>query len=166
MPGAVIGKQLNYGYVGSISRSIDAVVTNKLSKGKIPFGAPVVLNSDNTYSVFGETNTAADFVGIAVREVKQSTNYNSGTTEYEDKERTDVLSRGSICIKVNLGTPTANGKVYIRISKNDANPDGIVGGFEAEADDTHTIELSNVRFTTGKLDSNKVAEVTILSRAM
>ena len=166
MPGAVIGKVLNYGYVGSISRSIDAIVTNKLSKGKISFGAPVILNQDNTYSTFGESNTAADFVGIAIREVKQATNYMSGSAEYGDKERTDVLNRGSICIKINLGTPTPNGKVHIRISKNDAKPNGIIGGFEAEADGDHTIELSNVRFTTGKLDSNEVAEVTILSRVM
>lgn len=166
MPGAVIGKRLNYGYPGAISRSIDAVVTNRRSTGKIKFGAPVILNNDNTYSAFGESNVAADFVGIAVREVKQSTNYINGTSQYEDKERTDVLNRGSICITVNVGNPTPNGKVYIRVSQNDEKANGIVGGFEAEADGAHTIELSNVRFATGNLDSNKVAEVTILSRTM
>lgn len=166
MPGAVIGKKLNYGYPGAISRSIDAVVTNRRSKGIIKFGAPVVLNSNNSYSAFSESNVATDFVGIAVREVKQSTNYLNGTSQYEDKERTDVLNRGSICIKVNIGNPTPNGKVYIRISQNEAKAKGVVGEFEAEADGAHTIELSNVRFTTGDLDSNGVAEVTILSRTM
>lgn len=166
MPGSVVGKRLNYGYAGAISRSIDAVVTNRRAKGKIKFGAPVVLNSDNTYSTFSKSNVADDFVGIAVREVKQSTNYINGTSQYEDKERTDVLNRGSICITVNVGNPTPNGKVYVRVSENEEKSNGIVGGFEAESDGVHTIELSNVRFATGNLDSNRVAEVTILSRSM
>lgn len=166
MPGTAIGKKLNYGYVGSISRSIDAVTTNKLSKGAIPFGAPVVLNSDNTYSVFGATNTAADFVGIAVREVKQAIDYSTSASGYYDKERTDALNRGTICIKVNNGAPTANGKVYIRIKENVAVPKGVVGGFEAVADGTNTVELSNVKFSTGNVDANSVAEVTILTRTM
>lgn len=166
MPGTTIGKNLNYGYPGSVSRSIDAVITNKLSKGKIAFGVPVILNNDNTYSTFGATNTADDFVGIAVREVKQAISYNASSSGYLDKERTDALNRGYICIKVNNGTPTANGKVYIRIKANASIPNGVIGEFEAVEDGENTIELTNVRFTSGELDANKVAEVTILSRNM
>lgn len=166
MPGAVIGKKLNHGYPGNVSRSIDAIITNKLSKGDIPFGAPVILNDDNTCSAFGATNTVNDFVGIAVREVKQAISYNVSSSGYLDKERTDILSRGFICIKVNAGTPKPNGKVYIRIKANSSIPDGVIGGFEAAADGANTIEIPNVRFITGEVDVNKVAEVTILTRTM
>lgn len=166
MPGSTVGKKMNNGYPGGVSRNIDAIITNKISKGEIPFGAPVVLNADNSYSAFGKTNTAADFVGISVREVKQAINYNTSSSGYLDKERTDALNRGYICIKVNNGKPSPNGKVYIRIKENVSITDGVIGGFEAEADGTNTIELPNVRFTTGELDSNKVAEITILNRSM
>lgn len=165
MPGSVIGKKLKLGYAGSVSRSIDAIITNKLSTGEIPFGAPVVLK-DNTYAIFGANNTESDFVGIAVREVKQAIDYNTSSSGYLDKERTDALNRGYICVKVNNGKPKANGKVHIRIKENVAIPKGIIGEFEAEADGSNTIELTNVRFTSGELDSNGVAEVTILSRVM
>lgn len=156
MPGTVIGKKMNLGYPGSVSRSIDAVITNKLSTGLIPFGAPVVLKNDNTYAVFGASNVEADFVGIAVREVKQAIDYSTSMSGYADNERTDVLNRGTICIKVN-GTPTPNGKVHIKLA---------TGTFEAVADGANTISLANVRFTSGSVDANGVAEVTILNRSM
>lgn len=166
MPGAVIGKELNFGYPGNVSRSIDAIITNKTSKGDIPFGTPVVLNGDNTVSPFNESSTAEEFVGIAIREVKQAINYNTSASGYLDKERTDVIVRGSVCIKVNHGTSVAGGKVYIRIKENPAIPYGFIGGFEAEPDDLNTLELNGVRFTSGRLDANKVAEITILDRKM
>ncbi len=164
MSGTVVGKQLNFGYPGTISRSVDAIVINRLSKGEITFGEPVVLNADNSISKFGESNVADDFVGVAVREVKQATEYATGKASYLDKERTDALVRGSVCVKINAGTATAGGKLHIRIKENSAIPDGVIGGFEAEADGLNTVELKGVRFTCGKIDSNKVAEITILER--
>lgn len=166
MSGAVIGKELNFGYPGNVSRSIDAIITNRPSKGDIPFGTPVVLNGDNTVSSFNESNTSEDFVGIAIREVKQAINYNTSASGYLDKERTDVIVRGSVCIEVNNGTSAAGGKVYIRIKENPALPKGFVGGFEAEPDGLNTVELKGVRFTSGRVDANKVAEITILDRKM
>ncbi|QDY23180.1 hypothetical protein CGQ39_19910 (plasmid) [Clostridium botulinum] len=166
MPGTAIGKKLNHGYPGSVARNIDCIITNKLSKGIIRFGDPVVLNHDNTYSVFGENDTGEDFVGIAVREVKQAINYNTSVSGYLDKERTDAINRGYVCIKVNNGIPKVNGKVYIRVKRNESIINGVVGGFEAVADADNTVELTNVRFTTGELDANGIAEVTILSRTM
>lgn len=166
MPGKVIGKRLNYGYEGSVSRSIDAVITNKLSKGAIPFGRPVVLNEDNTVSAFSADNVAADFVGIAVREVKEAIDYQTSASGYIDKERTDILNRGYMTVKINHGTPVVNGKLYIRIKANEAVPLGVIGGFEAQADGANTIELPGVRFVTGDVDANKIAEITILSRLM
>lgn len=166
MSGTTIGTKLNYGYPGTVSRGVDAIITNRLSEGDIPFGTPVVINTNGTVKAFGSTNTADEFVGIAVREVKQAIEYTTSKSGYLDKERIDIITRGSVCIKVNVGTASANGKVYIRIDDNPAIANGIVGGFEAAADGTNTLELKNVRFRTGSIDANGVAEVTILERYM
>lgn len=176
MPGKAIGIELNLGYPGTISRSVDTIITAKKLQSKIEgdketafpvaFGEAVVLNTDNTYSRFGESNTAADFVGIAVREVKQTVDYYSSSGSYLPNETMDVLNRGSITVNCNNGTPVAGGKVYIRIKENIALPNGVIGQFEAVADGDNTVEIPNLKWTTGKLDKNKVAEATILTRTI
>lgn len=168
MPGKVIGKSLNLGYPGNISRSVDAIIDNRVVKptdtDNINFGDPVVLNDDNTYSKFGATGTADTFGGIAIREVKQTTDYFNAQGFYSPGQPCDVATRGTLTVKCNVGTPKAGGAVYIRIATNAAIPDGVIGGFEAAADGTNTVEIPNLKWTTGKLDANKVAEVTILTR--
>ena len=166
MPGKVIGKKLNYGFEGNVSRSVDAIITNRLSKGIIPFGRPVILNDDGTISPFGTGNTATQFVGISVREVKEAVDRGTSSSGYLDKERTDILNRGYMTVKINHGTPKINGPVYVRIVKNVSVPNGVVGGFEAEADGINTVELTGVRFISKDLGANGVAEITILSRTM
>lgn len=177
MPGAAIGIELNLGYPGTVSRSVDTITTARRLQSKIEgdketaspilFGEAVILNNeDNTYSKFGEGNTAKDFVGIAVREVKQTIDYYSSAGAYLPNEIMDVLNRGSITVNCNNGTPTAGGKVFIRIKENPAIPDGKVGQFEAIADADNTIEIPNLKWATNKLDKNRVAEVTILTRTI
>ena len=61
--------------------------------------------------------------------------------------------------------PAAGGKVYVRIKKNTSVVDGVIGGFEAEADGENSILLPNVQWTNGYVDANGVAEITILTRA-
>lgn len=168
MPGKVIGKSLNLGYPGTVSRSADAIITARLVRDTdqepIAFGDAVVLNGDNSYSKFGEDDTADAFVGVAVREVKQSTDYFSEQVSYKPGQPCDVLERGSITVLCNAGNPTAGGAVYLRITANASIPNGVVGGFEAAADGANTIKLPGVKWKTGKIDTNKVAEITILSR--
>lgn len=164
MSGYAIGKSLNLGYEGNVSRAVDAIITARKAKEKIGFGKPCILNQDNTYSPFGASNTAGQFVGVAVREVKQAISYTESVNAYEANERCDVISRGTVNVKINNGTPTAGGKVYIRTVVNGDIPKGIVGGFEATEDSEKTIELKNVIFTTGKVDANGIAEITLLSR--
>ncbi len=171
MPGTVIGKIMNFGYPGNISRSVDAIVDNRILKSSlvggveqntpVAFGEPVILNPDNTYSRFGATGTMTSISGIAVREVKQSTSYSSAIGQYNPGEGMDVLVRGTATVLCNNGTPTAGGNVYVRIAANTSFPNGIVGQFEAAADGTNTILITNMKWTTGQVDSNGVAEVTI-----
>lgn len=164
MPGKVIGTSLNLGYEGNVSRNSDNIITARKAAEQIEFGSPVILNSDNSYSNFGSSNTDNQFVGVAVREVKQAINYTDSATYYEQNERCDALTRGTVTIKVNNGTPTAGGKVYIRTVANSSIPKGVVGKFEAVADSTNTVEITNAKFTTGIVDANGMAEITILER--
>lgn len=168
MPGNVIGKAMNLGFAGNISRSSDAIISNRLVKSSdsasVNFGDPVVLNSDNTFSKFGAAGTAAAFAGIAVREIKQAADYYNQIPAYAPGQPCDVAERGNITVVCNVGTPTAGGDVYVRVTANGAIPAGVVGGFEAAADSTNTIKLTNVKWKTGKIDANKVAEVTIIVR--
>ncbi|MCL6442062.1 MAG: hypothetical protein K6T83_01125 [Alicyclobacillus sp.] len=174
MPGSVIGKTLNLGFPGNVSRSADAIIENRAvsaSSSPIPFGAAVVLNPDNTYSLFGASNTAAQFAGVAIREVKQGVNYSSyyvgasnTTQSYSPGQPCDVLERGAVTVVCQLGTPTAGGKVYIRVATNASYPNAVIGGFEAQADGTNNVLLPNCQWKTNQIDGNNVAELQILTR--
>jgi len=170
MPGKVIGKTMNIGYPGNFARNADCIIAARCVRLEdelaIRFGDAVILNEDDTYSRFGAENTAAEFIGVAVREVKQATDYYSPAGSYLPGQPCDVLLRGAVCVEVHNGTPKAGGKAYLRIAENAAYPNGVIGGFEAAADGANTLELLNVRFTTGNMDGNNVAEITILTRTV
>lgn len=163
MPGSVIQLSMGFGYPGSYSRMPDDIVAQKPAKTAIPFGSPVILNSDNTFSVGGATLTAANFAGIAVREVKQAITIVNDQGGYAVKEPTDVLMRGNTVIKLTRGTPVAGGTVYFRTTV-DAQVDGSAVGDIETAAGNGLVALSNVVFTTGKVDSNGIVEVTIKTR--
>lgn len=167
MPGSVIQLTMNFGYPGSYSRMPDDVVMNKPVKSDsaaIKFGSAVILNVDNTFSAAGANLTADNFAGIAVREVKQAITLNADQGSYSPLDPCDVLLRGNTVIKVARGTPTAGGAVLYRIAVG-ATSGSAVGDFEAgEVTASETIALPNVVFTTGEVDGNNVAEVTIKTR--
>jgi len=167
MPGKAIGISFNYGYPGTIARLGDEITrTRPLKAGTddIYFGDPVIVNTDGTTQKFGAANTVDQFAGVAVRRIKGATQYlTQNRAFYTDQEPVDVLERGGVTVNVNVGTPTIGGAVYIRIAANEAIPAGVVGGFEAAADGTNTILLTNAKWATLK-DANNVAEVTILTR--
>lgn len=172
MAGKVIGKNMNLGYAGRISRDADVIVENRIldaDSADVAFGAPVVLNTDNTYSAFGATGTAATFGGIAVAGVKQATDYYGNVVVYKPNEPVDVLVRGTATVVCANGTPTAGGKVYVTILADADLPGVEVGDFTAAAhkDATTadcTVEITNAKWTTGYVDTNDVAEVTLLTR--
>jgi hypothetical protein len=163
MPGKVIGKKLNFGFVGQISRQEDAIVVARTTDGEVKFGQAVVLTEDNKIKAFGSSNVDADFVGFALREVKQATIYATGESKYESNEVADVLSRGTLTVKLASGTPAPGGKVYIRTVADTGKE---IGDIESESDTGKNVALTNAIFTTGKVDANGVVEVTILNRRM
>lgn len=163
MASFVIGKQLKTGFEGGVSRSRDAVIECFAAKGEdIAFGDPVVRNSDGTVSKFKQTSVATDFIGFAVRAVKQAKD-DSGAAVYKAGDATDVLVRGSIGVKVSSGTPAAGGAVYLRTGAGTGHVNGqIVAAASTTAGET--VQLSGVVFASGETDAGGVSEVTVLQR--
>jgi hypothetical protein len=184
MPGTVIQKSLNLGYAGKISRNpynkinsrpVKSILDGdaKETQPDIPFGACVVTNSDNTYSLFGasgtgvSTATVANFGGIAVSEVKQSMSYgygaNVGTGQFEPNSPCDVLQQGTTTVFCTEGTPTANGLVYIVTVDGTTSKVGSLVATATPAGGT-AVQLTNARWTTGKKDDSGITEITLLTQ--
>jgi len=159
----VIGNGMNHGFAGSYSRQPDMVIdTHPLGgSGAVLFGTPLVYGTDGAVIAFGPANTAADFVGIASRQIKSATNYlNQNEGAYQPLDAASVFKHGCINVLCNVGTPLLGRKAYIRTAENAAIPTGKIGGFEAAADGTNTVELTNCEWRGGK-DVNGVAELRI-----
>jgi hypothetical protein len=245
MPGTVISKAMNLGYLGSFSRNGDDIVAsrpvNSTDTKPIYFGDAVFLNPDSTGGTYSSTQSlvalqtvgstatsttltitgsatgiavgqlvigvgvaagttvtvvsgstitlsaattatatgvaitflsanlsTTTFAGFAIREIKSFETYivassNSAPTVayYAQGTYVDPLKRGVIVVKNYVGTPVANGKVYLRIALNASVPSGVIGGVEAASDGTNTIQVPNAAFFTGYVDSNSQVEVSL-----
>lgn len=167
MPGKVIGISMNVGYAGTQSRQADAIIQNRVAAGTIAFGQAVTLTSANKWALVDENTDAADVAGIAVREVVQANTFDpQSNPDYVANMPCDVMVRGNCTVTCQRGTPAAGSAVYVRLKENTTYPDCVVGGFEAEADSTsgNSILVTNIEWTTGVMDANKNAEVTIKTR--
>ena len=186
MPGTVIQQSLNLGYAGKVSRNPSNKINSRAVKSildgssvetqsSIPFGACVVTNADNTYSLFGATGTGvsaatvANFGGIAVSEVKQSMTYGFGANvssgQFEPNTPCDVLQQGTATVFCKEGTPTANGLVYIVTVVGTTSPVGSLVATATPAGVGATaVQLTNARWTTGKQDASGIAEIVLLTQ--
>lgn len=166
MPGKVIGTSMNVGYPGTQSRQADAIIQNRVADGAIAFGLAVKLTAANKWKQIAAGDAATDVAGIAVREVVQANVYNpQSSPDYLDGTPADVMVRGNCIVKCQKGTPTAGSAVYVRITADEAHPEYLVGGFEAAADAAKTVQVTNIEWTTGVMDSNLACEVTVKTRA-
>lgn len=165
MRGQTIGKTMPYGYAGSYSRQPDMVVDTHPLEGEaaVLFGRALVYGTAGAVVPFGESSTAAQFVGVAAREIKSATDYwgqNEGS--YRPGEAVPVFKRGRINVICQQGTPAIGSKVHVRVKANATYPNAAVGGFEASADADNTVELTNAQWR-GDADANGVAELAILT---
>lgn len=163
MANQVIGKSMFNGFAGSYSRQPDTIIDSHPAAGAIAFGQGVVYGANGAVAVPGDSATAAQFVGVAVREVKSATSYldqNAGS--YAQYDAVPVLKRGCVNVICQNGTPALDGAVYLRVKANASKPDAVVGGFEAAADGTNSVALTNVKWK-GAADANGVAEIRILT---
>lgn len=188
MSGSVIGKSLNLGWAGKVSRNpmnkIDSRFVKSILNGNgaetlsaIPFGHAVVLNTDNTISKFGQTGTgvtsaaAAAFAGVAVAEVKQGMTYafgeNASSASYEPGVACDRIVAGSVNVYCKEGTVTAGGAVYIMTVAGD---NAAIGEFVATATPAGSgataVALPNCKWTTNNQDASGITEMTIMYPVM
>lgn len=161
----VIGTAMTAGYAGSYARQPDMIVNTRVAGGSaaIPFGAPLVY-SDGAVVQMGASATAEQFVGVAGREIKSSLNYlDQSTGAYNPGDAVSVFQRGSIQVYCQRETPALGGAVYVRITYNGSYENAQVGGFEAAADSSNTVQLTNCQWG-GPPDANGIAELVILTR--
>ena len=184
MPATVIPVTgLALGPVGSISQTDFTLRTPRMVQSadtlNLNFGETAVLNLNNTYSSLktwiaaSGTLTATVPLGIAVANTRTNGVFplaggqNVSGGYYPPGTIADVLTKGTINVSVNNGTPAGAGSpVYIRKILNGAIPAGVVGGIEAVADSTNTVVMTNMVFKTGILGADGTAQVTILERIM
>lgn len=156
MAGAVIGKRMNLGYIGKISRDADAIVINRITDGEseaIDFGSAVFLTETNTVRNAATEDTVGQFVGVAVATVVQATEYTQQASAYLPNKACDILVRGSIIVELGTGTPVAGGQVYFNKE---------TGAFDAQTS-ASAIQIP-ASFTTGYVDGKGGVEITILKR--
>lgn len=160
-----IGAQMPNGFAGSYARQPDMIVSTRPVGGtdQIPFGAALKYDANGGVAAMGGGDAAAQFVGVAAREIKSAVNYlEQGVGAYVPGEAVPVFMRGAINVKCRNGTPKLGGKVYVRVAENAAIPTAAVGGFEAAADAANTVELENCQWA-GPADANGIAELRILT---
>lgn len=166
MPGKAIGISMLSGYAGTQSRTADAIIQNRIAKSNISFGHAVVLTNDNRWDNVSDATTAVQIAGVAVREVIQANTFDpQSNPDYMAETPCDVMVRGNCTVKCQRGTPKPGDAVYVRVKKDNTHADAVVGGFEASADTTNTVEVSNIEWTTGVMDANGMTEITIKTRA-
>lgn len=157
-----IGITMPHGQAGSYGRQPDMIINTFAAGGDaaIPFGTPLKLSSGKVVAM-GASDTAAAFIGIAGREFKSALDYtNQGLGAYAPNDPVAVFQRGVINCKCQKGTPAYGTSVYLRITANSSYSTAVVGGLEAEADSTNTIELKGCKWMGGK-DANGIAELRI-----
>lgn len=167
MSGVTIGASLNNGFAGTYAQQPDMIIdTHPIVAGgdEVRFGQAVIDAGSGDVKKADATATAANFVGIAAREVKTVLSYtdpNAGGS-YVANEAAAIFKRGVIAAICNVGTPAKNGTVYLRVAANSAIPAGVVGGLEASADGGNTVALTNCRWASAK-DANGVTALRILT---
>ena len=155
-----IGLNMSHGFSGSYARQPDMIVNTAPLGGTeiIPFGTPLVRGENGAVLPMGTGNTGNQFIGVAGREVKSPAEFFSQSVgQYAPEEAVSVFQRGCINVKCQKGSPSIDGTVYVRVT---ASGNYVVGGFEAEADGTNTVALSNAQWN-GPADNNGVAELRI-----
>lgn len=161
----VIGKSMPHGFAGAYARQPDMIVNTRANGGEdaLIFGVPLKYDANGNVVLMGAGSTAANFVGVAGCEIKSSLNYlEQGVGQYAPGETVPVFQRGAVNVICQRGTPKLGGAVYVRITENVSYTGAVVGGFEAEADGSNSVQLTNCQWA-GPADANKVAEMRILT---
>lgn len=131
------------GVPGDVSRKSHSTIEAHIVKGKFSaFGIFGKLTSDGFAPLeAGDTETH----GLIVRSFPTQSELNgAGAAMPQVGIMHDVLRRGYMTVRCTAGTAKKAGKVYVRVGAGiDLKP---IGGIEAIADGSNTIELKNAMF--------------------
>ena len=98
------------------------------------------MNADGKFAPLTSADTAANIYGLIVRSYPTQSASNGFGASVPVAGFNDVLRRGYMTVKCNAGTAKTGGKVFVRIGAGtEAKP---IGGIEAVADSTNTIEVN------------------------
>lgn len=154
-----IGASMSHGFAGSYARQPDMIVNTSPAGGYLPFGTPLVRGDGGEVVAMGAGASGNEFIGVAGREIKTATEYNSQSVgTYSPGEAVSVFQRGCINVKCQRGTPTVDAPVYVRVV---ASGNYVVGGYEAQEDGTNSVAIPNAMWA-GAADANGIAEMRIV----
>lgn len=154
--------RMPYGIPGDVTRRQHATIEPHIF-GATPFtayGLPVKLSAGKVIPM-GAGDAAQVPFGFLVRPYPtQGANASDpvGTAVPPISGQADVLRRGYINVKNNVGAPATGGTVYMRVTANGGNT--IIGGIEATADGANTVILQSCTFT-GNADANGNVEIAV-----
>jgi len=124
-----------------------------------------VANAGYAIGVAVVASTVLQFLGIAVREVKQASQYPAQGYPYLPGQPCDVLEEGDVTVVCNEGTPTAGGLVYVvTVAGTNSGVGAIVATPTPAGLGAAAVPLPNANWSTGQLDANNVAEIAIRYR--
>lgn len=162
MVNQAIGRTMPHGFAGSYSRQPDTIIDTHPAGGTLAPGQAVVYSSGAVVAP-GESAAAADFVGVVCTSTKSATSYLSqNALTYAQYDAVPVIKRGCVNVICQRGSAALDGAVYMRVKANASYPTAVVGGFEAAADSTNSVLLTNVKWK-GAADADGVAEIRILT---
>jgi len=129
------------GIPGDVSRKSHSTIEAHMAvAGFAAFGLFGKMDANGKFAPLATGDTAANVYGLIVRSYPTQTAQNALGAAVPSAGFNDVLRRGYMTVKCNAGTAKAGGKVFVRIATGtEAKP---IGGIEAVADSTNTIEVN------------------------
>jgi len=152
--------RMPYGIPGDVTRREHSTIESQLfgATAFSAYGLPAKFSSGKIVPM-GAGDAGTDLRGFLVRPYP-ITGANAsdplGTSVPPTAGAADLMKRGYMTVKCNVGTPALDGTVYMRITANGGNT--IIGGIEATADGANTITLPTTKFA-GPADANGNVEI-------
>lgn len=154
--------RMPYGIPGDVSRQSVATIETQLFDSTAAFGAYGLfgkIDSNGKFAPIGSGDAAAAIYGLLIRPYP-TTGANAsdplGTSVPPTSGCANILKRGYATVQINAGTAALNGAVYVRVAT--ASGAKVIGGIEAAADGTNTIQVAGCVFT-GAADANGNVEI-------
>lgn len=158
--------RIDTGYAGDMTREpgpgdiVNENLDPTVDWTKQAFGIPVVYSGSGLISPVTGDTTAADIKGFLVRSFPGRAVTLGGLTAYPvaGSGASDVARRGFMAVTLRgAAAAVKGGAVYVRIANAGAGQ--TIGGIEAAADGTNTIELANAQFE-GPAGADGVTEIS------